>query len=344
MQNELNQEQIDAMLRAAHSGGAEAGLAKEPRIELWDVRRAGQIRREQLQAITHLHEGFARSLTHSLGAYLRVVFAATLVSAEHLTYREFLERLPETTYLAACKLEPMGVDGALQLDLKVLFPIIDLLLGGEGKGISATREITEIEEQIVESVARIVCRDLGTAWQAVNLQVDFEKRMEPAEAQRLLLGDEKILSLTFEITVLELRGGLNLAVPVAVSHALLRKISADESDRRPRGRSDWRERLKHRLLECPFSAELGVNGLRAPVGELSQLVAGQMLALGKSAVEPAALLVAGVEMFRAAPARFQGTRGRPKSLHLQPNRKPPVRESRGTYLETYLETCLETRR
>jgi flagellar motor switch protein FliM len=309
MQNVLNQEEINAMVQAARSGGlADAGAPKEPKVEPWDVRRAGQIGREQLQAITQLHEGFARSLTHSLGAYLRVVFAATLVSAEHLTYREFLERLPETTYLASCKLEPMGVNGALQLDLKVLFPIIDLLLGGEGKSISATREITEIEEQIVESVARIVCRDLGAAWQAVNLEVDFGKRMEPAEAQRLQLPNDKMLSLSFEITLLEERGGLNLAVPVSVSHALLRKISAEWSERRPRGGSEWRERLKRRLLECPFSVELGVNELRAAVGELSQLVAGQLLPLRRSATQPASLLVAGVEMFCAVPARSGDTR------------------------------------
>jgi flagellar motor switch protein FliM len=309
MQNELNQEQIDAMLRAARTGaGAEAGRAQEPKVELWDVRRAGQIGREQLQAITRLHEGFARSLTHSLGAYLRVVFTATLVSAEHLTYREFLDRVAETTYLAACKLEPMGVNGALQMDLKVLFPIIDLLLGGEGKSIPATREITEIEEQIVESVARIVCRDLGTAWQAVNLEVDFEKRMDPADAQRLMLGGDKVLSLSFEIAVLEARGGLNLAVPVSVSHTLLRKISAEQRDRRPRGRSDWRDRLKRRLLECPFTVELGVGGLRAPVSELSQLQAGQLLSLGRSVAPPASLLMAGVEMFHAVPARFGDSR------------------------------------
>ena len=308
MQNELNQEQIDAMVRAAGHGAAGPAQAKEPKVELWDVRRAGQIGREQLQAITQLHEGFARSLSHSLGAYLRVVFAATLVSAEHLTYREFLERVPETTYLAACKLEPMGVNGALQLDLKVLFPIIDLLLGGEGKSISATREITEIEEQIVESVARIVCRDLGAAWQAVNLEVGFDKRLEPAEAQRLLLLDDTMLSLSFEISVLEVRGGLNLAVPIAVSHALLRKMSEELSDRRPRGRSDWLDRLKLRLLECPFSVELGVNGLSAPVGALSHLVAGQLLSLGKGVSEPASVVVAGVEMFHAAPARAGDTR------------------------------------
>jgi flagellar motor switch protein FliM len=99
MQNELNQEEIDAMVRKARSGGR-AEQSKEPRVELWDVRRAGQIGRAQLQSITQLHEGFARSLTNALGTYLRVVFAATLVSAEHLTYREFNQRVPETTYLA----------------------------------------------------------------------------------------------------------------------------------------------------------------------------------------------------------------------------------------------------
>jgi flagellar motor switch protein FliM len=309
LQNELNQEELDAVVRSARSGGQpEGGPKKDPKVEPWDVHRAGQIGREQLQAITRLHEGLARSLTLALGAYLRVVFVAALVSAEHLTYREFLERIPETTYLASCKLEPMGVTGALQLDLKVAFPIVDLLLGGEGKVIAATREITEIEEEIVESVARIVCRELGRAWQAVNLEVSFDQRLEPGEAQRLLLPSEKILSLSFEITMLEVRGGLNLAVPLSVSHALLRKISAEWSDRRPRGHNEWRERLKRRLLECPFTAELGADGLHAGVDQLSHLIPGQVLGLGSSATEPAALLVAGVEMFRALPVRSGETR------------------------------------
>jgi len=304
VQNELNQEQIDAMVRAARSGGrAETGAPKEPKVERWDVYRAGQIGREQLKAITQLHEGFARSLTHSLGAYLRVVFSATLVSAENLTYREFLERVPEITYLASCKLEPMGEIGALQLDLKVALPIVDLLLGGEGKGLTAIREITEIEEQIVESVTRIVCRELGAAWQAVNLQVDFDKRIELADAYRLIPAEEKTLSLSFEITMLEVRGGLNLAVPVSVSHALLRKISADWSNRRHRGPSLWREQVKQLLLECSFPVELEVDGLRASVNELTELAPGELLPLRRSLASPASLRVAGVEMFGASPAR-----------------------------------------
>jgi flagellar motor switch protein FliM len=304
MSNEFNQGEIEATLPAFRGGGeAATDDVKPPKVEPWDVRRAGQIGPEQLQSITQLHEGFARSLTHSLGAYLRVVFAASLISAEHVTYREFLGRIPETTYLASCKLDPMGVNGALQLDLKVIFSIVDLLLGGEGKSISTSREITEIEEQIVDSVAGIVCRELATAWQAVDLKAVFERRIAAGEAQQLLLPDEKMLALSFEIVMLEVRGELNLALPVSVSHALLRKMSAERSGRRPRGRSEFRERLKHRLLDCAFSVELGVSGLRAPVEKLSHLEAGQLLPLYRNVTLPGALMVAGVEMFRAIPAR-----------------------------------------
>ena len=308
MEKVLNQQEIDAKVRAARSPGGEPAHVEAVQVEAWDARRAGLIGREQLQAITQLHEGFARNLTNSLGAFLRVALEATLVSAEHLTYREFLQRIPETTYLAACKLEPMGESGALQLDLKVALSIIDLLLGGEGKNVAAAREITEIEEQIVESVARIMCRELGAAWQALALEVGFDRRMEPAEAQRLLPPEERTLSLSFEVVMPEVRGGLNFAVPVSVSNALLRKITVDWSRRRPRGRAEWRERLQRRLLECPFPVELGVNQGWAPVEELSQLRPGQLLSLHSPAAEPAALLVAGIELFRAQPVRRERTR------------------------------------
>jgi flagellar motor switch protein FliM len=303
MQKVLNQEEIDAIVRALRSGAKPPSTPAAPvHVEPWDVRRAGQIGREQLQAITLLHESFARNLTHSLGAYLRVVFAATLVSAEHLTFREFLQRLPETTYLASCRLNPTGAYAALQLDLKLAFPIIDVLLGGEGRGMAESRDLTEIEEEILEGVARIICRELGAAWQALSLEVRFEERMEPGVAQRLMPPEEKTLSLSFEVTMPDVRGGLNLAFPATTSNALLRKISADWSNRRSRAVTDSRQRLMRRLLDCPLELELAAIDARLPVGALAQLVPGSVLAFDRPASEPASLLIAGVETFRAQPA------------------------------------------
>lgn len=304
MDKVLNQEEIDAMVRAARQGTpAGSSLPKQISFEPWDVRRAGQIGRGQLQAITLLHEGFARNLTNSLGAYLRVVFSAALVSAEHLTYREFLQRVPETTYLSSFRLEPMGGRGALQLDLKIAFPIIELLLGGQGTSALGERAITEIDEQILESVARIVCRELGTTWQALSVEVSFDQRQGITEAQRLMPPEEKILSLSFEINLAETRGGLNVALPASVSNALLRKISADWTYQRPRSRADSRQRLMRRLLDCRFEVELSAPNLRSALRHLSELDPASVLAFSRHASEPASLLAAGVEIFKAVPAR-----------------------------------------
>jgi flagellar motor switch protein FliM len=302
MEKVLNQEEIDALVRAARSGSQDLP-AQQEHIDRWDVRQAGQIGREQLKAITQLHEGFARNLTHSLGAYLRVVFTATLVSAEHLTYREFLQRIPEMTYIAACRLEPMGVNAALQLDLKVAFPIIDLLLGGEGKTMPASREITEIEEEILDSVARIVCRELGAAWQTLSLDASFEEHLDTGSAQRLMAPEEKILSLSFEIEMPEIRGGLNLAIPVTVSNALLRKISDSWNHHRSRTSSDVRARMMRQLLQCHFVAELGATEMRISLGTLARLSVGDMITFSRNTGVPASLSIEGYEIRAALPAR-----------------------------------------
>ena len=309
MEKVLNQEEIDAMVRAARTGGsANAADTAQTHVEPWDFRRAGQIGREQLQAITQLHEVFARNLTHSMGAYLRVVFAAALVSAEHLTYREFLQRIPETTYLASCRLDPMGAYAALQLDLKIAFPMIDLLLGGEGKSIAAAREITEIEEQILDSVSRIVCREVGTAWQALSLEACFEQHLDNAAAQRLMPPEEKILSLSFEVTMPDIRGGLNLAVPATVSNALLRKISVDWTHRRSHNGPESRKKLLQKLLDCPFVMSLAAKDVPVPVRVIGELAPGNQLALTRKVSDSASLVVEGVEMFRALPARLETVR------------------------------------
>jgi len=304
MENVLSQQEIDAMVRAARSGTPVAAQPSQPpQLERWDPGSASQIGREQLEAITALHEGLARNLTNALGAYLRVAFSVALVSAEHLTYREFLHSVPDTTYLACCRLHPMGANAALQLDLKIAFAIVELLLGGEGSGTVAVRELTEIEEQILDGVARILCRELGEAWKILAAEVNFERRLDAGAARRLIAPNDKTLCLSFEITMSELRGTLNIAVPVTVSHALLRKLAADWSRPAAHAAQHARERLMHLLLDCPLTAELAAKSMPVPVSQLTTLIPGQILDLPRSAAEPVSLAVADLDMFRAIPAR-----------------------------------------
>lgn len=131
MEKVLNQEEIDAMFRAARAGAATPQDPTKPQLTVTPCNLQGSpLRKEQVRAISTLHEGFARNLTHSLGAYLRVLFEVNLVSVEQLLYREFLGRVPDLVYMGSLNLSPEGGLALLQMDLSLAFVIIDLLLGG----------------------------------------------------------------------------------------------------------------------------------------------------------------------------------------------------------------------
>jgi DNA-binding response OmpR family regulator len=93
-----------------------------------------------IEHVWNLSFDSATNLVDVYVAYLRVVFEAALVSAEHLTYRDYLQRLPEVTYMCSCKLVPMDVTALMQPDLSITFPLIDLPIGRRGQRYSgATR-------------------------------------------------------------------------------------------------------------------------------------------------------------------------------------------------------------
>jgi len=66
----------------------------------------------------------------------------------------------------------------------VAFSLIDWLLGGEGKGALEPRDVTEIEELVLQNVAHIICRELGTAWEILSADFHFDGRKQRVKASR----------------------------------------------------------------------------------------------------------------------------------------------------------------
>ncbi len=306
MEKILTQEEIDALFRAAQGRIAEK---PKPAVAIrastaCNFRQSAKISKDQLRSVSQLHETFARNLTYSLGAYLRVAFEVNLVSAEQLSYGEFLQRIPEVTYLVSMTLRPVEVAAAIEIDLPLAFPIIDLLLGGPGRAEATVREITEIEEEILESVVKVIGRELETTWHsALEVQFCFDQRLRQAEISRLMAPNEKVLSLSFEIRMPEARGMLNVALPAAVSNALLRKLMQQAVYRKQRGTADSTVQIRRHLDHCVFPVELVLPEGRVPVSQLLSLECGDVLKLGCALSEAGDVLVSGKRLFRAHPVR-----------------------------------------
>lgn len=297
----LRQDEIDRFFQPAAPPEA-------PRsVTTCNFRTVGQVSLTEISALTRLHETVARNLTHALAAYLRVVLELSLASVEQVTYREFLQRIPNVTYLATLRLQPLDTVCAVQMDLAVGFPIIDLLLGGKGNADVQIRPVTDIEEGILENVIGLVARELEANWQPVLEQkIAFDQHWPEAQVHQFLPGNAKVLVLTFALRLPDAEGALHVVLPALAASVFLRKFSQERSQRRRAPEAE--AQLRARLLQCPFQAELRLPSSRVTVRELLALEAGHILALDQPAESPAWLTVAGRQLFWAKPARTGGQR------------------------------------
>ena len=209
--------------------------------------------------------------------------------------------------MASVRLEPLGALSVLQLDLGLAPPIIDLLLGGDGKE-GPLRELTDIEESILASVVEIVCRELTAAWQPVGLSFIFERRQMQTQVARIMSVTEKTLCLSFEIRMPHSSGLLNLAFPAVVANTILRRLTTDWGRRR-RHAGEARERMEETARRIRFGCSLQLPTVRSPPARSRIWSRGTCLRLDMAASTPAVLRVGGQRWPGTGHAPWRAPRG-----------------------------------
>jgi len=303
MEKILNQEEIDALFRAAR-GSAKSGPVARPVVP-FNFRAASQANEDDIRSVTTMQEQFARHLSHSLSAYLRVVFDVALVSAEQLTYGEFLPRVPELTYICTLNLSGLDARVVMQVELGIIFPLIDLLLGGRGRPEPQVRELTEIEEHILETVVDLFIRELDVIWQPFGVQFTFNQRQPQSEVVRLMGPRDRVLAFGFELRLPEIRGAFNIVLPAVLS-TVMRKQRGAPQKQREKSRSSTR--IRDLMLECEFPVELQMPDLSINTQRILAMKPGDVLAFRREVEHPVSVFIGGIPLFTAQLARKSSSR------------------------------------
>ena len=307
MEKILGQQEIDALFAQMNTVAETSAEPAPPACDAFNFSRAGQISTEQMRAIATVNDLFARNLMHTVGAWLRTELNVNMVSGEQMPYSEYVERVPDPMFVCSLRLEPLGAVGVLEVDLALVAPMVDLLLGGTGMSLPP-RPLTDIEELILTSVVQIIVKEFNVAWEPVGLQVIFEKRETAAQIPRIMPGSEQALCVSFEVRMPHVQGMLNLCLPAVVLNATLRSLISERV--RPRRRAaEVRNRVRELVSGARVGAVLQFPAMRLKAREIAALVPGSVLRLPLPRHAAAELRIAGQSFGQARPVRVGEHRG-----------------------------------
>jgi flagellar motor switch protein FliM len=309
----LSQEEIDSVFRNLRDSAGQDDPSR--RAQPYDFRRPDRIAKDQLRAIHVLHENFARSLASSLSAYLRAYAMVNLVSVEQLSFVEFSQCLPSPSCIVSLGMKPFDGNALLEINPSLVFPILEMLLGGSGKTtFKVTREVTEIEQSILEGIWRIILNDLKAAWgqvTAIHFSIDtFDT--EPQLLQ-ILAPNEAVVAISMEVRIGDSTGMMNLGIPSIIIKMLRQKFDQQWSVRKTQATEDEHQRVLRLIKPAQMKLDGRLEGPTLRIEDLLQIEEGQILAFDYPVENPVDLLINGKLKFRG---NIMST-GRKRAFHIQ---------------------------
>jgi flagellar motor switch protein FliM len=279
------------------TGGEEDASKK---VQAYDFRRPDRIAKDQLRAIHLLHENFARSLASSLSAYLRAYVAVSLVSVEQLSFMEFAGCLPSPTSIVTLGMKPVDGSAVLEINPSLIFPILEMLLGGSGKlGTAVTREVTEIEQSILEGLLHVILHDLRSSWHAVTaLEFSIDGHETEPQLLQILAPNEAVVAISLEVRIGDRAGMMNIGIPSIVVKMLRQKFDQQWSVRKTQATEDERARVLRLIRPALLNTDVRLHGPTLSVRELLQLREGDVLAFDYALAKPVDMLVNGRLKYR----------------------------------------------
>ncbi len=271
-------------------------------IHSCNFRYAGRLSNENARTLTSLHEKLALSVTNALEVYLGAALRLKLVSLEQKSMPEYVRDVAPNSFFVPCRLNVLNSKLLMQMDNSLVFPMIDLLLGGAGAAGEAGRELTDIDEDIMESVSSIVAQQVERTWSMLNVKLTLSRAIRHA-ALGQVFANEKLVLLIFEFEVGEIRGPFTLILPTSFVGFLLRHLKASQTQKALGLRTGPEPSLRQRMMDCKFQVAADIPQMRVGVRDLIGLAPGMVLKLNTAVKATGKLTVENVEMYEALPVR-----------------------------------------
>lgn len=302
----LSQEEIDALLDVVDEGeesleeSSNDDAYSQRQITLYDFKRPNRVSKEQLRAFRGIHDKMARSLSSQISSIMRSIVEIQLHSVDQMTYGEFLMSLPNPTSFNVFSMKPLEGNGVLEINPSIAFPMLDRLLGGKGEPFEATREFSDIELSLFETILRVMMGTLKDAWGPVtDLYPNIESKESSPNVVQIVAQNEIVVMVVMEIIIGHSSGMLNLCYPVISLEPVLPKLaSRDLMLNETSSKKSRNQELQVLLGGAQVNIEADLGYAELDMREVLELKVGDIIRLESDANDIVMLSVDGKTRFK----------------------------------------------
>ena len=319
----LSQEEIDALLRGMDDG--EVPTKPEEKVESgitsYDLTNQDRIIRGRMPAMEIINDHFCRMIRNTLTTSLRKMVDMNPRGVQMLKFGEFIRTLPVPSSLHIFKMDPLRGHGLLALDPKMVFTLIDVFLGGTGKGTYRIegREFTAIESRLILRMVGTFLQEMEKAWQPVHgVSIQHVRSEINPQFVSIVSPTDLMIMNTFGLEMEHFNGMITVCYPYALVEPIKNKLySGYQSDQMELDKT-WIKRFEKAIRQAEIEMVVELGQAKVRISELLNLKVGDTLLLENDANEYLVAKVQGVPKYRGR----SGLYGSSKAFQIEDRIEP----------------------
>lgn len=312
----LSQEEIDALLINDSIGdNTIPGVSSQKMVNIYDFRHPDRVSKEQMRALRTIHERFGRVFATYLSSTLRMMVDIKVDSIDQVTYSEYAMSLSTPACIYVIKMENLNGSGLIELSSDLFFILLERQLGGAGKSAIENREVTIIEQKVLEKVLISALGFLNEAWESITaLGCKLESFETNAQFVQIAPPSETVVIIILDVYIKDKTYNINIAIPYYVIEPVMQNLSAQTwiALTQHTEEEDQSAKVRDNILqtEVDLIARLGTADIN--IKEFLNLQKGDLIRLNEGIIDPLKISVNENLKFLGSP----GTSGNHKAIEI----------------------------
>lgn len=287
----LSQNEIDALLAALSSGQVdveENTVEEKQKAKKYDFKRPNKFSKEHVKTLEMVHDNFSRLVSNYLSAYLRSSVQINVISAEQITFEEFIHSIPNPTILISFILEPFNGVLLFETGPQFVFQVIDILFGGNGMNGIKTREFTEIEKNIIKRIDLKMLENLKTAWEdIIDVDVKFDNLETNPVLNQVMAPNEPVALITMAVNICNNQSFINMCIPyISIEKFMDKLVIQYRNSISYDGDEENRKKIQDRINCVGVDCEVVLGKSLITVEDFISLSNGDCITLNRKTKEP----------------------------------------------------------